>query len=328
MHIHKSVQLWHNREGRTWLNNDCAIRSDISKNELIIKSLFSLISTGTERIILNYALDDQTASEMRVPYMLGSFNSEFTYGYSMVGQVIEGEKEWVGKIIHVMHPHQDTILVDKSDVYAIPDEIEPKYATLASNLETAVNAIWDSGVSVGDRILILGFGIIGALLATVIRSLPGIEVYIYELDPIRQELCASLGFNAIIETKKLTKDYTKTFNTTCSQSGLQMAIDQVLNEGTVTELSWFGPQKISLNLGLDFHYGRKKIISSQVSHIPTSKSAHFDKFSRKRVAFNILKEIDFKGLLTREISFKEAPRFYEELRKGNPKDIGIMFQYK
>jgi threonine dehydrogenase-like Zn-dependent dehydrogenase len=268
------------------------------------------------------------ALKMKVPYMMGSFDADFTYGYSLVGEVIAGDPEWTGRFVHIMHPHQDMVLVKKEDVFPIPGNISPQKATLASNLETIVNAIWDSNVTVGDRVLIVGFGIIGALLASALNQIPGVGVVIHENDPERIQYARSLGFLIAHDKADLPKDFTISYNTTGSESGLQIAINKVLHEGKVIELSWYGPRETTISLGGDFHYGRKQIISSQVSHIPVHKSGHFNFRSRKQIVFNLLQDINMDRLLNKTIPFNEAPEVYNHLRKGNIKEIGILFQYQ
>jgi len=328
MILYKCTQLWHNKKKKSWFKVENILKSDLSSNQLLVRSQFSLISAGTEQMILADPPTGKTAEKMQVPYMLGSFDADFTYGYSIVGEVVEGPSDWIGRLVHVMHPHQDLILVSHEDVFPIPEFIRPETATLASNLETIINAVWDSGVTVGDKVLIIGLGIIGALLARVISHIPGTEVFIYEKDPYREKICSAINLHCVSDESNLTADYTIAFNTSCSGSGLQMAIDQVTHEGSVVELSWFGPKTVTLNLGGDFHYGRKKIISSQVSHIPVIKRGHFDNRSRKQIVFDLLKEINFDSLISRRIPFEEAPEFYTQLKERNIRDIGVLFYYK
>ena len=176
MGSYKGLQLWHNGKGESQFKNITLSSYGLGSDELILKSHYSFISAGTERTIISHPPKKEILSkEMAVPYMMGNFKSEFTYGYSLIGEVIAGTNKWAGKIVHVMHPHQDYAVVKTRDVICIPEGISPKTGTLISNLETVVNAVWDSGVTVGDRVLIVGFGNIGALLASVIKRIPGLS---------------------------------------------------------------------------------------------------------------------------------------------------------
>jgi len=328
MAVYYCRELWHNQEGESWFRTVEISSSDIHSDQLLIESLFSMISCGTERMIFSHPPKDQAARHMQVPYMLGSFEDDFTYGYSSVGKVIVGPSEWMNRIVHVMHPHQDYMVVNQADVFPVPDFIRPEIATLASNLETVINAIWDSGITLGDRVLIIGFGIIGALLSLVIKHIPGIDLSIFEIDPERNKQCEDLGFFVSSVEDSLKKDYNVAFNTSANESGIQTAIEKVGLEGKVVELSWYGPHKVSLNLGGEFHYGRKIIISSQVSHIPVSKRNLYDFRARKHLVFKILSEITFDGVISKKIPYGNAPEFYKQLIQGNIRDIGVLFNYK
>jgi threonine dehydrogenase-like Zn-dependent dehydrogenase len=325
--VYYSRKLWHNRKKGSWFQVEEINSSNLKNGQLLIYALFSMISAGTERRVITHPPRGKAARYMRVPYMQGNFANDFTYGYSMVGKVIGGSRDWLGKIVHVMHPHQEFLIVDIQDVFPVPDSLNPKIATLASNLETAVNAVWDSGITLGDRILIVGFGIIGTLLALIIRRIPGIELKIFELDLYRVKKGEDLNLQITSDESELSGEYTIAFNTSSSESGIQLAIDQVGLEGKIVELSWFGPQKINLNFGNDFHYYRKRIISSQVSHLPASKSYQFNYRSRKKLVFKILKEISFDNVIGEIISFGKAPEFYEKLKEGKIQETGILFHY-
>jgi hypothetical protein len=256
MDSYKGLQLWHNGKGQSSFRDISLPSHKLGSDELILKSHYSFISAGTERTIISHPPDEDEktdAEEMNVPYMNGSFNSAFTYGYSLVGEVMAGPKKWLGKIVHVMHPHQDYALVNERDVSSIPKGVSHKAATLISNLETVVNAVWDSGVSLGDKVLIVGFGNIGALLASVIRKMPGVDVDILETDLYRRDIASTQNFN-VVKGTDLKWKYTISFNTSGSGSGLQEALNNTAIEGKVVELSWYGPKIVSLELGGSFHY--------------------------------------------------------------------------
>jgi threonine dehydrogenase-like Zn-dependent dehydrogenase len=328
MGSYKGLQLWHNGKGQSRFRDISLSSNQLGSDELILKSHYSFISAGTERTIISHPPDEKTvAEEMTVPYMNGNFNSAFTYGYSLVGEVIEGPRKWLGNIVHLMHPHQNYALVNERDVSSIPNGVSPKAATLISNLETVVNAVWDSGVSLGDKVLIVGFGNIGALLASVIRRIPGVDVDILEEDLYRVDIASKQNFN-VVKRAELKSKYTISFNTSGSGSGLQDALNNTTIEGKVVELSWYGAKIVSLALGGSFHYGRKHIIASQVSRIPVNKRHQFNYQDRKEVVLKILREIDFDFMINVEIPFQEAPQFYDKLIRGEINEIGSLFNYK
>ncbi len=298
----------------------------INKGSLIIESCYSLISTGTERTIALGQVPENLYAEMKVPYMKGNFDFPLTYGYSLVGKVIEGTENYLGKFVHMMHPHQDLITIDSKNCFFIPEGITPKRATLASNMETAINAVWDSKVESGDKILIVGFGVIGALLAKVLQNI-GVSVTILENNDVRLSHAQNLGFHCTNNSIELGDNFDITYNTSAHESGLQCCIDLVGYEGKVIELSWYGDQKVTLDLGSSFHSQRKQIISSQVSNIPSDKQPEWDYKKRKAYVFELLKDNSYDNFITKEVSFDDSPVFFNTLRNTTINELGIIIKY-
>ncbi|HAA13458.1 MAG TPA: dehydrogenase [Cytophagales bacterium] len=290
------------------------------------KGAFSMVSQGTERKVLTGTMREETAQHMRVPYMQGDFAGEFSYGYSWVGQVEEGPKEWLGAWVHLLHPHQTHAWVEEKDLYRIPEGVTPEGATLASNMETAVNALWDGQVMPGDRVLIVGMGLIGVLVGLLVREIPGVEVFTTDLADQRQQLAQQLGFRCSAEPE-FTAAFDVAFHTSTTTSGLQAALDAVGMEGKVVELSWHSQPTNGLVLGEDFHYLRKQIISSQVSTIPPSHQHRWDYRRRKDLVFKLLPRLPLKALLAHRISFWESPQFFDQLRQGAPTQLTTFIEY-
>jgi len=280
----------------------------------IFKSKYSMISTGTERMVASGLVDDAFQGKMKVPHQMGSFNLPIKYGYSLI---VEDDN---GKFGHLMHPHQDQVDVNKSDVFWIDNEIPAHRFALISNIETIVNAIWDSNPSKTDKIAICGFGNIGSLLANTLRTRHEINSTIIEKDSWRISKAKELGWNIHEDDQ----NYDIIYHTTATESGLQFCIDHLDFEGKVIELSWYGNKKVNINLGRDFHYNRLKIISSQVSHIPGHLQQTYTYGSRKKLALDILQDNSFDDLITHRIPFSDTPDFFKDLRKGRVGD-GLIY---
>ena len=186
-----------------------------NSDNCLLKAEYSLISSGTERLIASGLVPESLHSQMKVPYMQGHFSFPLCYGYSMVGRVISEHSALFSKRVHLMHPHQDICAVEASSLFVIPEDIPSSRASLASNMETALNAIWDSGVSIGDRALVCGFGMIGALVARLLSFIPGVEVHILEIDPVRKRKAAEMGFEVVDKIKE--ERYDLAFHTSASE---------------------------------------------------------------------------------------------------------------
>ena len=314
--------LWHLNESISSIREKEVRVQDLSK--LTIKSNYSLISTGTERLVARGEVPKSLYEVMRVANMEGHFTFPLKYGYSLVGEIIS-EGEWKGKRVHLMHPHQNIVWANPADVTIIPDTIPSKRATLASNVETAVNALWDSKVGVGDKVLVVGFGMIGSLVARLLSLMPAVKVVVLEKDVYRQQQAARMGFSLLTTT---SADFDISFHTSASSAGLQQAIDAVGKEGTIVELSWYGTKKSTLSLGGTFHYQRKRIISSQVGQIPTDRNHRWTYQRRKAVVLQLLENPLFDEHISHEIRLEDAPLFFEKLRAGGMQEgLGWVIGY-
>lgn len=296
-----------------------------NSNSCIVKTAYSLISTGTERLVSLGLVPESLHSQMKVPYMQGKFSFPLTYGYSMVGRVISEQSTLFGKLVHFMHPHQDICHVEASSLFEIPENIPATRAGLASNVETALNAIWDSGLSIGDRTLVCGFGMIGALVARLLSFMPGVEVQVLEIDPGRKKKAKEMGFEVVENPEQ--EQYDLAFHTSASAGGLQKCIDSVGLEGKIIELSWYGTKSIALQLGGSFHRNRKQLISSQVSIIPKQKSARWDYKRRKETVFELLKNDIFDQHISHIIPFEDTPDFFQKLRTDKLEGLGYLIKY-
>ena len=315
-------ELWHNLN-HSWLVNKNLSR--LTKGEVVVEAMYSLVSLGTERTITTQQLPKEAAQKMRVPYMKGDFQKEFTYGYSLVGKIIEGEKDVLGKLVHVMHPHQNYAIVKTRDLFFLPVDMNLKLATLASNMETAVNAIWDAQVEIGDEVLVIGFGTVGALTAFIASNIPGVKVSVLEINKNRIDTATEQGYQA--DTTIESGAFDIVFNTSGNAKMLQKAISVTKHEGRIIEMSWYGSKSIQVDLGTDFHYGRKQILSSQVSHIPNRKQHNWTYQSRKDLVFRLLKNSDLNYLIKSEVPFSETPSFYDNLRKNQTNSLGVTINY-
>jgi len=314
----ESHALWHVD------NKTSEIRTEVIHEygeEFLLKSKYSLISTGTELLIARGLVPAELSNTMKVPHMEGDLMLPVKYGYSLTG-----ESPGYGAF-HIMHPHQDICIVNRAEAFAIPEGIPLKRATLASNLETALTAVWDGKILPGERALVVGFGMIGSLTARLISQIPGCTVDVYDVSHPRLEYARQFGFNPVEDPYAATEPYDVSFHCSASSGGLQMAIDLLGREGRVVELSWYGVNAINLSLGSDFHSMRKRIISSQVGSIPAAMSPAWDIRRRKKTVFKLLSDPIFDQHITHEISLDEAAECFNEWRTSSPEGLGYVIKY-
>jgi threonine dehydrogenase-like Zn-dependent dehydrogenase len=189
----------------------------------------------------------------------------------------------------------------------VPDFVPAKRAVLAANMETALNALWDSGTGPGDRIAVVGGGVVGGLIAALAGALPGADVTLVDVLPARASLAEALGVRFAVPADA-PRDCDGVFHASASQPGLQTALELAGFEGTVVEISWFGDREITVPLGQNFHSGRLKLISSQVGHVAASRRPRWNYARRMAKAMELLKNARLDALIGEEMTFADAPQ--------------------
>lgn len=308
----------------------CEIRSeslpDLGEGDCLLESLCSGVSPGTERLVFSGSVPSSLHRLMRCPSMGGGFSFPVKYGYSLVGRVAKGPAALLGKTGHVLHPHQERCVVQASDVFIVPGNIPPRRAVLASNLETAVNALWDSGMSLGDRGLVVGFGAVGALVARLARQVLGSELWVVDLDPAKVELARRMGFSAC-EPRALRGLFDVVFHASATASGLGLALASAGFEARIVELSWYGTESVSLPLGREFHPLRLKIVSSQVSSVSPQQRPRWDFRRRRELVFRLLQDPGFDDHLGGIIPFAELAEAYPRALLDSSTGLNPVIEY-
>ncbi len=244
---------------------------------------------------------------MRAPLQEGDFPFPIKYGYCAVGRVEAGPADLLGRTVFCLHPHQDRFVAPVAMLSPVPDDVAPRRATLAANMETALNAVWDSGAGPADRIVVIGGGIVGLLVGFIAASLPGAEVTLSDIDPSRAAMAARLGM-AFAQPAALPRDAEVVFHTSASAAGLATAIDCAGDEATIIEMSWYGDGTVAIPLGGAFHSRRLRIVASQVGMVSPSRRVRWPFARRLEAALDLLRDPRLDALVTDTIDFADAPR--------------------
>jgi threonine dehydrogenase-like Zn-dependent dehydrogenase len=240
---------------------------------------------------------------MRAPLQEGAFPFPVKYGYCATGIVEEGPKELVGHTVFCLHPHQDFFVAPVSMLVPVPDGVPARRATLAANMETALNGLWDGGAGPGDRIVVVGGGIVGLLIAYLSARLPGAEVTLVDTDKSRGELARQLGFG-FAAPDRAPQDADAVFHASSTAAGFSTAIAAAGMEATVVEMSWYGDTPITANLGGAFHSRRLKLISSQVGQVSAGRRPRWTYRRRLEAALALLQDARLDALVASEIPFE------------------------
>lgn len=283
------------------------------ENEVLIKTIYSGVSRGTERLVFTGQVPKKNWQTMKCPYQQGDFSFPISYGYACVGEIVSlgsGVKDkQIGDKVFALHPHHSHFLIDAEHIYPLPSGLSPDLAVLSANMETALNATWDAEVTNAENILVIGAGVVG-LLTAFLAAKEGASITIADIDPAKQALAKQLGLDFIDanQTDNFGSEYSTIFNTSASQVGLQSAIDLAAIEGKIIEMSWFGSKKVSLELGGNFHSKRLKIIASQVGMVAPSHRQEYTHSQRLMIAMNKLSDLALMPLLHPIISVEDVPQ--------------------
>jgi NADPH:quinone reductase-like Zn-dependent oxidoreductase len=274
--------------------------------EVRVKTLFSAISRGTESLVFAGRIPESEFKRMRAPFMAGDFPFPVKYGYAAVGRVHDGDGALCGRNVFALHPHQTAFNISPASVVVLPDEVPPHRAVLASNMETALNGIWDAAPGPADRIVVIGAGVIGSLVAYLCGRLPGAEVTLVDINPTRAELAAALGVD-FAEPGKAARDCDLVVHASGSPEGLGTALELAGDEATVLEMSWYGDRPVTATLGGPFHSRRLRLISSQVGSIASSHRPRWSYNRRLSAALGLLADPRLDALLAPAIAFSDLP---------------------
>jgi threonine dehydrogenase-like Zn-dependent dehydrogenase len=284
--------------------------------EVLVRTLRSGISRGTEMLVFRGGVPASQFAAMRAPFQDGDFPGPVKYGYLNVGVVEQGPAELRGRTVFCLFPHQTAYVVPAQAVTVVPDGVPPERAVLAGTVETAVNALWDAAPLLGDRITVVGAGMVGCCVARLLSRFPGVQVTLVDIDASRADVAAALGVNFALPADAADgRDLV--VHTSTTSAGLQRSLDLLAPEGSVIDLSWYGDAEVRVSLGGAFHSGRLGIRASQVGTVSPARRGRRTTADRLALALDLLRDPAFDALITGESRFDELPDVMARLADGS-----------
>jgi threonine dehydrogenase-like Zn-dependent dehydrogenase len=306
-----------------WITGPCLaeVRSeplpDPGPAEVLVRTRFSGVSRGTERLVLRGGVPEDQRDRMRAPYQAGDFPWPVKYGYLSVGTVERGPDALLGRDVFCLHPHQTAYVVRARDVSPLPEGLPARRAVLAGAVETAVNALWDVPPLLGDRVSVVGAGMVGCAAARLLAGVPGVEVTLVDADPDRAATAEALGVR-FADPHEAPPDQDVVLHATGTPDGLDLALRLLATDGVVAELSWYGDRVVPLHLGGDFHSRRLTLRSTQVGTVSPHARPRWDHAARRALALDLLRDPAYDALLTDTTAFDDAPRLLRRVAEGAP----------
>ncbi|MET8911507.1 dehydrogenase [Micromonospora sp. NPDC004551] len=282
--------------------------------EVLVRARYSGVSRGTETLVFTGRVPADQHDTMRAPFQEGDFPAPVKYGYLSVGTVEAGPAELRGRTVFCLHPHQTAYVVPADAVVVVPEQVPAARAVLAGTVETAVNALWDAAPLVGDRVTVVGGGMVGCCVAAVLARFPGVRVELVDADPARASVAAALGVDFALPADA-TGDRDLVVHASATAEGLQRSLELLRPDRSVLELSWYGDRPVTLALGGAFHSKRLGIRSSQVGTV-SPRRADRSYADRLAVALDLLADPAFDALLTGRSRFADLPDVLDRLASG------------
>jgi threonine dehydrogenase-like Zn-dependent dehydrogenase len=284
-------------------------------DDVVVRALHSGISRGTETLVFRGEVPESQHEAMRAPFQDGDFPGPVKYGYLSVGVVEHGPAGLVGRTVFSLHPHQTAYVVPADAVVPVPDDVPARRAVLAGTVETAVNALWDAPPLLGDRVTVVGAGMVGCCVARLLARYPCTDVELVDVDASRADVAARLGV-PFVAPADAAGGRDLVVHASASAAGLQLSLGLLRAEGTVLELSWYGDREVTLTLGGAFHSGRLALRASQVGTVAPARRGSRTLRDRLALALDVLRDPAFDALLTGSSSFDDLPEVMARLADG------------
>ena len=273
---------------------------DPGPGQVSLRALASGVSRGTEALVFAGRVPHNQYQTMRAPLMGGTFPFPVKYGYSVVAERADGAR------VFVLHPHQDFFLAPEAMCVLVPDAIPTRRAILAANMETALNIVWDAAPLAGERMLVIGAGVVGLLAASLLTRSPAAGVTVVDVNPARAALARSFGC-AFAAPDDAPPEQELIVHASGSEAGLRLALDRGAFEARIVEASWFGDRAPSVPLGEAFHARRLRLIASQVGAVASAMRGRRTHAERLATALALLDDPAYDALLEGPTRFGDLP---------------------
>jgi len=261
-----------------------------AEGEVLVRTLFSGVSRGTERLVFEGRVPESEHDRMRAPLQAGRFPFPVKYGYCAVGVIEAGPADRIGERVFCLHPHQDRFLAPAAMCIPLPPALPPERAVLAANMETALNILWDARPLPGERVLVVGAGAVGLLAARLLARIPGTEVAVHDTDAAKGPAARAAGVRFHAAAEDIPQDRELVVHASGRPEGLVTALAACAFEGRVLEASWFGSRAVTLPLGEAFHARRIAIRSTQVGAVAPAMRGRRSPAERLALALRLLEE--------------------------------------
>jgi 2-desacetyl-2-hydroxyethyl bacteriochlorophyllide A dehydrogenase len=307
------------------------------KGQVLVQSEVSAISAGTELLFYR----GQAPGDIPVDATLGALGADavrypLRYGYACVGRIVDtavdGDRKAIGRRVFAFHPHASHFWAEPAALLDVPAGLDAEKAAFLPNMETAVNLTMDGEPAIGERVAVVGQGVVGLLTLALLRLFP-LEV-LTAVDPLdaRRSLALALGADAAIAAPPGGapagwEPADLVYELSGNPAALNTALSLAGYAGRVVIGSWYGSKQAPLDLGGAFHRSRIRLIASQVSTIAPQWSGRWDKSRRFALAWAMLGRIPVERLITHRFAIDDAAAAYRLIDEQPAAALQVLLSY-
>jgi NADPH:quinone reductase-like Zn-dependent oxidoreductase len=286
-----------------------------AEGEALVRTLYSGISRGSETLVYQGQVPASVREMMRAPFQEGDLPGAVKYGYLSVGVVEAGPPGLAGRTVFCLYPHQDRYVVPALALIPVPDGVPARRAVLAGTVETAVNALWEAAPRLGDRVAVVGAGMVGLSVAALLRQFPLRRLQLLDTDPSKEAIARAVGAE-FVSPQHAAGNCDLVIHCSASAAGLATGLELLGEEGELIEMSWYGDRQVRVPLGAAFHARRLSIRASQVGAVAQARRARRTSRERLALSLDLLKDPVFDRLLTGSSDFSRLPEAMDLLASG------------
>lgn len=320
----RATAYWTMAPGHGALRDE--LLAEPGEGEALVRTCHSAISRGTELLVHAGRVPPAVAEQMRAPFQSGELPGPVKYGYLSVGVVEQGPAELLRRAVFCLFPHQTRYVVAAKALTPVPRGVPLRRATLAGTVETAVNALWDAAPRLGDRVAVVGAGMVGCAVAALLRTFPLERLQLVDVDPGREAVARALGVD-FAEPGSAADGCDVVVHASASSAGLGRCLELLGDEGEVVDLSWYGTEQVTVPLGTFFHARRLAIRASQVGEVAASRRARRSRHDRTALALELLRDDVFDHLVTGSTPFADLPDTMRRLAAGELDSVCHVVDY-
>jgi 2-desacetyl-2-hydroxyethyl bacteriochlorophyllide A dehydrogenase len=307
--------------------------SEPAEGEVRIEAEVSSISAGTELLLYRGRIPRGTVLDESLKSLSGTVSYPLAYGYSNVGRVVaqgatDPTVDLMGRRVFAFETHRSSFLARPEELHLVPEDVSPESATLLPTVETAFGLVHDARPLMGERVLVIGQGVVGLVTTALLSRFPLARLVTVDRWERRRRLSVELGAARSLSPEELDEgDFDLTLEVSGSPEALDVALGATGFEGRVIVGSWYGDKRADVDLGTHFHRGRLNIQSSQVSRLPSHLLSRWTKERRLNAALGAISRLPLRDLVSHRFPIERAEEAYRLLDERPQDCLQVLLTY-